>query len=232
MSLPKAFLDGWWLPLTANGYPRKGFLWGTRKLPPEEAHSLFERGQPLGLRPASLGLVCVDVDRAGGRDVMLQELGTDPITYYTTSQDWKSHNYYRPNQPPDFAYKKWSHGELFGSNYVYVRQPRLVCLAYVQRHQFPAIDPLALVSRSPLRQEDHLTSIAPKFPPAAQEYGQQESLAERRFKKKLRQVDVNRLFGEGKSQRETADILKVAKRTIQRDWKELGLSRYQKSDIR
>ena len=232
MNLPKAFLDGWWLPLSARGYPRKGFLWGTHKLPPEEAHSLFESGKPLGLRPASLGLVCVDVDKAGGRDVMLQALGTDPITYYTTSQDWKSHNYYRPSQPPDFAYKKWSHGELFSSNYVYVRQPQLVGLAYAQRLHFPAIDPLELVSRFPLRQEGYATSIAPKFSPVAQEYGQRESLAERRFKKKMRQVDVYRLFDEGKSQQETADILKVTKRTIQRDWKEMELSRYEKSDIR
>ena len=96
----------------------------------------------------------------------------------------------------------------------------------------PAIDPLELVRHAPLRQEDYVTSIAPKFSPVAQEYGQKESLAERRFKKKMRQFDVCRLFDEGKSQQETADILKVTKRTIQRDWKEMRLSRYEKSDIR
>ena len=90
---------------SANGYPRKGFLWGTNE--PEEAHSLFERGKPLGLRPASLGLVCVDVGREGGRDVMLQALGTDPITHYTTSQDWKSHNYYRPIRDSNDVFEVW-----------------------------------------------------------------------------------------------------------------------------
>ena len=163
---------------------------------------------------------------------MLQTLRADPITYYATSQEWKTHNYYRPKEIPTFGYRRWSHGELFSSNYVYVRQPELVCRAYAQRLHFPAIDPLELVSRFPLRQEGYVTSIAPKFSPVAQEYGQRESLAERRFKKKMRQVDVYRLFGEGKSQQETADILKVTKRTIQRDWKEMRLSRYEKSDIR
>ena len=232
MTWPKAFVDGWWLPLTVGGYPRKGFRWSTEQLSSEEAYSLFKDGKPLGLRPCSLGLICVDVDKKGGRDVMLQTLRADPITYYVTSQEWKTHNYYRPNQIPTFGYRRWSHGELFSSNYVYVRQPESVCHAYAQRQRFPVIDPLELVRRSPLRQEQSATSIAPKFSAAAQEYGQKESLAERRFKKKLRQVDVYRLFGEGKSQQETADILKVTKRTIQRDWKEMELSRYEKSDIR
>ena len=48
MNLPKAFVDGWWLPLTVEGYPRKGFLWGTQQLPSEEAFSLFKTGEPLG----------------------------------------------------------------------------------------------------------------------------------------------------------------------------------------
>ena len=51
MSLPKAFLDGWWLPLTVGGYPRKGFRWSTEQLSSEEAYSFFRDGKPLGLRP-------------------------------------------------------------------------------------------------------------------------------------------------------------------------------------
>ena len=109
---------------------------------------------------------------------------------------------------------------------------RLVCRAYAQRLHFPAIDPLELIRCSPLRQEQSATSIAPKFSPAAREYGQQESLANRRLKQRIRQAEVLRLFGEGKNQQEMADILKVARRTIQRDWKEMELSRYEKSDIR
>ena len=232
MSLPKAFVDGWWLPLTVKGYPRKGFLWSTQQLPSEEAFSLFKTGEPLGVRPCSLGLVCVDVDKRGGRNVMLQTLGVDPITYYATSQEWKSHNYYRPNQLPTFGYRRWSHGELFSSNYVYVRQPELVCRAYAERHRFPAIDPLELLGHAPLRQEDAGQSIVPRFSTSAREYGQQESLANRRLKKKIRQAEVHRLFEEGNNQQEMADILKVTRRTIQRDWKEMRLRRHEKSDIR
>ena len=61
-----AINDGWWLPIADDSkQPARGFRWTTDRLTPDAVRQRILEGKRIGLRPFSLGMVCVDVDHEG-----------------------------------------------------------------------------------------------------------------------------------------------------------------------
>ena len=133
----KAFDRGWWLPLHRKK-PEHGFRWKQQRLTRDECELRYQSGQPLGLRPSSIEMVCVDVDREGGRQV-LESLCLEVATSYRTSERHKGHFFFRYEGEP-FAWRNWSYGQVFHNNYVWVRDPARIQEADERRECFGVLD--------------------------------------------------------------------------------------------
>ena len=209
------FEHGWWIPLHAKK-PDKGFgSWKQRQLSLSECIDRYEAGSDLGLRPASLGAVCVDVDREGGVEV-IESMCSPYFASYGTTKGW--HYYFRYTGEP-FGFRKWQYGEVFHNNYVWVRQPEALDAAYgsLDVEDVLVINDLPELGKTQRDQDGNvLTSIVPRWSEEQAERGRAEGNKERRFRSTLNEVAAMNLHDEGWPKAEIARKLRLSYSSVKK----------------
>ena len=212
----KAFDRGWWLPLHRKK-PEHGFRWKQQRLTRDECELRYQSGQPLGLRPSSIEMVCVDVDREGGRQV-LESLCLEVATSYRTSERHKGHFFFRYEGEP-FAWRNWSYGQVFHNNYVWVRDPARIQEADERRECFGVLDVARLpgLGRVP-RDEggEGLRSIAPQFTEEQAAEGRRQAAFNRLIGSIGLSIEAQNLVEQGYTKAETGRRLGISRQHVYR----------------
>ena len=212
----RVFERGRWIPLR-DKKPERGFLWSEQRLSKDECYRRYWCGQPLGLCPASLGMVCVDVDREGGR-VALAGLELEAATSYQTSEQHKGHFFFRYEGKP-FAYRHWEYGQVFHGNYVWVREPTRIHWADELRRYSGILDVGRLpgLGRVP-RDEggEGLRSIAPRFTEEQAAEGRRQAAFNRTIGSIGLAIDAQNLVEQGYTKAETGRRLGISRQHVYR----------------
>lgn len=212
----RVFERGWWIPL-AEKKPERGFRWKEQQLSKDECYERYVSGKALGLRPASLGLVCVDVDREGGQE-NLARLALEAAASYPTSKPYKRHLFF-PYEGEPFAFRHWKYGEVFHENYVWVRDAARVHWADELREYASTLDVAQLPGLGRVATDENgagLRSIIPRFTPEQAAEGRREAAFNRSVASIGRAIDAERLLNEGYTKAAIARELDISRTHVYR----------------